>query len=116
MRATPYKRPAIYAAVLILCAIQLVNLDLWVIDRTIPSANTFRLMLWSKYFAPSRQRDRMMLRKNEVGECEWTPPEPLDPNQNPARTLLVSYPGSGERLAWRIIEALTGTVVGDDWD
>eukprot|EP00957_Ditylum_brightwellii_P150941 11493658-Ditylum_brightwellii.AAC.1 len=64
MRATPYKRRAIYAAALLFCAVQLINLDLWAAERTIPSANTFRLMLWSKFFAEPPE-SRMMLRRNE---------------------------------------------------
>ena len=43
------------------------------------------------------------------GECEWLAPEKIE-EENPMNTttLLVSYPGSGKRLSWRILEALTG--------
>ena len=43
------------------------------------------------------------------GECEWIAPEKIE-EENPMNTttLLVSYPGSGKRLSWRVLEALTG--------
>lgn len=50
------------------------------------------------------------------GECEWTAPVSDEITQANTTTLLVSYPGSGKRLCWRILEALTGYVSGDDWD
>jgi hypothetical protein len=51
------------------------------------------------------------------GKCQWTPPEPLQ-GENPLNhtTLIASYPGSGKRLTWRLLEALTGSITGDDWD
>ena len=42
------------------------------------------------------------------GECEWIAPEKLGDDPMNTTTLLVSYPGSGKRLAWRVLEALTG--------
>ena len=43
------------------------------------------------------------------GQCEWLAPEKLDESHTMnTTTLLASYPGSGKRLAWRILEALTG--------
>ena len=46
------------------------------------------------------------------GQCEWLPPESLSETHTMnTTTLLVSYPGSGKRLAWRILEALTGKSV-----
>jgi len=51
------------------------------------------------------------------GECEWTAPVPMNAAEtNTTTTLLVSYPGSGKRLCWRMLEALTGYEAGDDWD
>jgi len=32
------------------------------------------------------------------------------------RTLLASYPGSGERFTWRVIKALTNKEIADDWN
>lgn len=49
------------------------------------------------------------------GACLWTPPEPLEKDLN-TTTMIASYPGSGKRLAWHLLEALTGKVTGDDWD
>ncbi len=44
------------------------------------------------------------------GRCEWTPPEFLKTlNREKTTTVIASYPGSGKRLVWRIIEAMTGT-------
>jgi hypothetical protein len=43
------------------------------------------------------------------GQCEWLPPDRLSETQTMnTTTLLASYPGSGKRLTWRILEALTG--------
>ena len=43
------------------------------------------------------------------GQCEWLPPDRLpETHTMNTTTLLASYPGSGKRLAWRILEALTG--------
>jgi len=50
------------------------------------------------------------------GECEWTAPVTDAIKPENTTTLLVSYPGSGKRLCWRVLEALTGYVSGDDWD
>lgn len=50
------------------------------------------------------------------GECEWTAPVTANTTKQNTTTLLVSYPGSGKRLCWRILEALTGYVSGDDWN
>lgn len=51
------------------------------------------------------------------GDCLWTPPEPWNSTDTlNTTTLLVGYPGSGKRLAWKFLEALTGKVTGDDWD
>jgi len=51
------------------------------------------------------------------GECEWTAPVPFIATETKTtRTLLASYPGSGKRLCWRMLEALTGYQAGDDWD
>jgi hypothetical protein len=43
------------------------------------------------------------------GRCKWTAPEILE-GDHPLNTTtaLVSYPGSGKRLTWRVLEALTG--------
>ena len=49
------------------------------------------------------------------GACLWTPAEPLPATDDVPRTLLASYPGSGKRFAWRVVEGLTGLAVGDDW-
>lgn len=52
------------------------------------------------------------------GRCIWEPAKAMDNTVNPLNTttLLASYPGSGKRLTWRILEALTGKVSGDDWN
>ena len=41
------------------------------------------------------------------GACEWLAPELLSNTLN-TTTLLAAYPGSGKRLTWRLLEALTG--------
>lgn len=51
------------------------------------------------------------------GKCEWeAPTKPTIDHAVNTTTLLTSYPGSGKRLTWRLLEALTGTQTGDDWD
>ena len=52
------------------------------------------------------------------GECQWTQPTLItetDANDVEA-TWLAAYPGSGKRLTVKLVEALTGHQVGDDWD
>mmetsp|Transcript_27549 Transcript_27549/g.56435 ORF Transcript_27549/g.56435 Transcript_27549/m.56435 type:complete len:576 (-) Transcript_27549:152-1879(-) len=52
------------------------------------------------------------------GRCAWTKAMTYsrwEPIPRPT-TLFAGYPGSGKRLAWMMIEALTGYVAGDDWD
>lgn len=51
------------------------------------------------------------------GKCEWEAPvKPVIDHTINTTTLLTSYPGSGKRLTWRLLEALTGAQTGDDWD
>lgn len=50
------------------------------------------------------------------GNCEWTAPVQADITKHNTTTLLASFPGSGKRLCWRVFEALTGYVTGDDWN
>ena len=40
----------------------------------------------------------------------------LTPSKDSTKTLLASYPGSGNRFTWTIIKALTNYEVADDWD
>lgn len=46
--------------------------------------------------------------------CEWEPGEPI--TGDVYSTFVVGFPGSGKRLAWQLMEALTGAVSGDDWN
>lgn len=65
-----------------------------------------------------RLKNRRVLSVNlGGGKCKWTHAEIMN-TTNPLNTttLLASYPGSGKRLTWRMLEALTGKVTGDDWD
>jgi hypothetical protein len=51
------------------------------------------------------------------GKCKWIAPELLDnDNSLNTTTVLAAYPGSGKRLTWRLLEAITGSRTGDDWD
>mmetsp|Transcript_44592 Transcript_44592/g.65595 ORF Transcript_44592/g.65595 Transcript_44592/m.65595 type:complete len:418 (-) Transcript_44592:214-1467(-) len=49
------------------------------------------------------------------GKCKWTLPQPLGRNASVFGTLLASYPASGMRLLWQLLEGLTGVSVGDDY-
>ena len=46
--------------------------------------------------------------------CEWEPGEPI--TSDVFSTFIVGFPGTGKRLAWQLMEALTGAVSGDDWN
>ena len=46
--------------------------------------------------------------------CEWEPGEPI--TGDVFSTFIVGFPGSGKRLAWQLMEALSGAVSGDDWN
>jgi len=70
------------------------------------------------YSAQTQQYFRRYLSINlGGGNCEWTAPVPFNATEKKATTtLLTSYPGSGKRLCWRVMEALSGHETGDDWD
>ena len=60
------------------------------------------------FFAESPDgRIRYLSKDLGGGACEWTAPELLESTLN-TTTLLAAYPGSGKRLTWRLLEALTG--------
>ena len=46
--------------------------------------------------------------------CVWEPGEAI--TGDVSSTFIVGFPGSGKRLAWQLMEALTGAVSGDDWN
>jgi hypothetical protein len=48
------------------------------------------------------------------GECLLTPPGTIDASEDATKTLLASYPGSGKRFVYQIIEGLTDHAPGDD--
>lgn len=48
------------------------------------------------------------------GGCFVTPSVAAPPEIKPV--FAASYPGSGARMTWNLIEALTGIVTGDDWN
>eukprot|EP00551_Chaetoceros_affinis_P001482 CAMPEP_0203650148 /NCGR_PEP_ID=MMETSP0088-20131115/23852_1 /ASSEMBLY_ACC=CAM_ASM_001087 /TAXON_ID=426623 /ORGANISM="Chaetoceros affinis, Strain CCMP159" /LENGTH=338 /DNA_ID=CAMNT_0050508803 /DNA_START=147 /DNA_END=1163 /DNA_ORIENTATION=- len=48
--------------------------------------------------------------------CGLTPVSINDQIALNKTTLLASYPGSGKRLTWRLLEAFTQSRAGDDWD
>jgi len=71
---------------------------------------------WWDYEGPDDLR-HLSIDLGGGGNCEVTEAEPLNTtNPVPTTTLLASYPGSGKRLTWRLLEALTGIITGDDWD
>jgi hypothetical protein len=50
--------------------------------------------------------------QEEAAECK-----PLEPQKRQVTpTWLTSFPGSGSRMAWKLIEAITGLYTGDDLD
>ena len=54
---------------------------------------------------------RLLTQNLGRGRCKWSAPLKMEATPNPLNTttLLASYPGSGKRLTWRLLEALTGT-------
>lgn len=46
--------------------------------------------------------------------CEWEPGEAI--TGDVFSTFIVGFPGTGKRLAWQLMEALSGSVSGDDWN
>ena len=46
--------------------------------------------------------------------CEWEPGETI--TSDVFSTFVVGFPGTGKRLAWQLMEALTGAVSSDDWN
>uniref|UniRef100_A0A7S4K3E6 Uncharacterized protein n=1 Tax=Odontella aurita TaxID=265563 RepID=A0A7S4K3E6_9STRA len=87
-------------------------------EMTVPNARTLRRVLTTRVFGRhgGALGHRYLSRSVGGGDCDWLPPAKLNSTYNPPRTLLVSYPGSGKRLTWRMIESLSGFVSGDDWD
>lgn len=49
----------------------------------------------------------------EEGGCFVLPAQEVGPEVKPV--FAASYPGSGARMTWNLIEALTGLVTGDEW-
>lgn len=49
----------------------------------------------------------------ETGECQ--PRTPTYPDHLVQPSWAASYPGSGAKMTWNLIEALTGVTTGDDW-
>lgn len=58
-------------------------------------------------------KSKKELNPEDYGECvvkpAHVPPHPVTP------TFTASYPGSGAKMTWNLIEALTGLVTGDDF-
>lgn len=50
----------------------------------------------------------------EDGGCFVLPAQEVGPDVKPV--FAASYPGSGARMTWNLIEAMTGLVTGDDWN
>ena len=48
----------------------------------------------------------------DAAQCEIKPPR----EERVPATWLTSYPGSGSKLTWKLIEAITGIITGDDYD
>jgi hypothetical protein len=108
--ATPTSRRqrGILCAVAFLSFVAFVNLDI--------SIQSTKQFLRSSYSELSHsveeqypsQTYRYLSKNLGGGKCEWLPAKPLARNPINTTTLLASYPGSGKRLTWRILEALTG--------
>eukprot|EP00957_Ditylum_brightwellii_P001122 88912-Ditylum_brightwellii.AAC.1 len=59
----------------------------------------------------SMQRDLSVSLPN--GDCQLTPA--VDPQHQIEATFTASYPGSGAKMTWHLVEALTGYITGDEW-
>lgn len=60
---------------------------------------------------PSRSHRRMSLALSN-GDCVIKPA--LKPTRPLAPTFTASYPGSGAKMTWNLVQALTGIVTGDE--
>ena len=66
----------------------------------------------SKLTKPTAPKHGRFHVEEDAAECK-----PLHPQEIPvSATWLSSYPGSGSKLAWRLIESVTGLSTGDDLD
>lgn len=71
----------------------------------------------SRLIPSSAGVDQVRRRASEAlpdGGCFVTPSVAAPPEIKPV--FAASYPGSGARMTWNLIEALTGIVTGDDWN
>ena len=62
----------------------------------------------------SRAARRALSEALPDGGCFVTPAVAAPPEIRPV--MAASYPGSGARMTWNLVEALTGVVTGDDWN
>jgi len=46
--------------------------------------------------------------------CTITPTKEVTPDDSPI--FIASFPGSGARMSWKLVEGLTGKPTGDEWD
>jgi hypothetical protein len=61
------------------------------------------------------ERERMLSTDLGNGQCELHPTHKVAATEGAQRSLLVSFPGSGKRFTYTVIEGLTDSAPGDDW-
>ena len=66
--------------------------------------------------AIEEERERRLATDLGGGQCKLTPPSKVVSDENSTKTLLASFPGSGKRFAYEVIEGLTDHAAGDDWN
>lgn len=64
------------------------------------------------YSSESDHYSRRMLSISQ--NCTIKPSKEVSPDDSPI--FIASFPGSGARMSWRLVEGLTGKPTGDEWD
>merc|ERR1712232_930224 len=93
-------------------------------DKSSSSNSTFNqvLVFDGSKTKKSKARKRRLTIDLGDGSCQWTQAVPYDESAEgkdgvvPFGTVVASYPGSGIRMTWQLIEALTGIMVGDEFE
>lgn len=78
----------------------------------IPTVALSGIYLFNGYDAESSRRRNLSVALRDGG-CFVLPAQ--EPGSEVQPVFAASYPGSGARMTWNLIEALTGLVTGDEW-
>lgn len=77
---------------------------------------TINIAKKERYIVRENSRKLVVDLHGEDPYCYLTAPMYTEAADNQTTTLIASYPGSGKRFTWTVIEALTNYRAGDDWN